>query len=45
MSERGDCRRLKRARYHQWLRRRWAERAKAAEERRRVRCVENGGGA
>lgn len=34
MSERGDCRRLKRQRYHQWLRRRWEHRAKQAAARR-----------
>lgn len=34
MSEQGDCRRLKRARYHEWLRRRWRMRAMAAAEKR-----------
>lgn len=34
MSEQGDCRRLKRARYHEWLRRRWMQRAMAAAEKR-----------
>ena len=34
MSERGDCRKLKRSRYHEWMRRRWMERAVAAKARR-----------
>lgn len=34
MSERGDCRKLKRSRYHEWMRRRWMDRAEAAKARR-----------
>lgn len=34
MSERGDCRKLHRAKYHEWMRRRWRERAEAARARR-----------
>lgn len=34
MSERGECRRLKRDRYNQWPRRRWDERAKQAAAKR-----------
>jgi hypothetical protein len=34
MSEQGDCRKLKRDRYHKWLRKRWEQRAKNAEAKR-----------
>lgn len=34
MSANGDSRRLKRARYHQWMQRRWDERNKNAAARR-----------
>jgi hypothetical protein len=37
MSERGDCRKLKRQRYHEWMRRRWMGRAEAAKARRETR--------
>lgn len=43
MSEKGDCRRLKRARYHEWLRRRWKMRAMAAAERRDTNSRKKGG--
>jgi|688.fasta_scaffold302965_5 hypothetical protein len=34
MTANGDCRRMKRERYHEWLRRRWEQRAKQAEAKR-----------
>lgn len=37
MTAKGDCRKVKRAKYHQWLRRRWMERAKAAKDKREAR--------
>lgn len=40
MSERGDNRKLHRARYHEWMRRRWQERAEAAAAKRARRLGE-----
>ena len=34
MSEKGDNRKLHREKYHEWLRRRWRQRAAQAAERR-----------
>lgn len=39
MSERGDRRKLRRERYHAWLRRRWQERAAQATAARAKRAA------
>lgn len=40
MSEQGDCRKLKRQRYHEWMRRRWMMRAMAAAAKREQKTKE-----
>jgi len=42
MSVQGDNRKLHRARYHQWLRRRWQERAEQAAAKRAARLAGDG---
>jgi hypothetical protein len=41
VSDPGDNKRIKRADYHEWMRRRWAARAEAAMAARRARHGDN----